>query len=223
MRARYVSEADLKTLLDPGSPAWGRGGAEVLKLEGTPLELQPSAQIQAAWKGRKIGAVDGVRVAVVHDGRMLAFHLEWRDPTENAALADTDQFPDAAAVLLPSAPNAPVLTMGAPSLAVNAWYWRADDAQGRQVVAEGLGTSRTTGVEQLRCRGVWQDGRWRVVIARALRVESAEPVTQLEAGQTTGCCVVVWDGGSGERGGIKSFTGPLWQELRIDALPTARR
>jgi hypothetical protein len=48
-------------------------------------------------------------------------------------------------------------------------------------------------------------------------------VAQLEPGAATGFGVAVWDGSGGERAGIKAFSGPLWQELQLDAMPTARR
>jgi ethylbenzene hydroxylase subunit gamma/complex iron-sulfur molybdoenzyme family reductase subunit gamma len=223
MEARFVPTTDLETLLDPGAPGWSRARVERVALEGTPLQMQPSGQVQASWKERKIGAVDALRLAAVHDGRTLAFLFEWRSPTESSGVGENDQFPDAAAILLPSAPNAP-LFMGAPGQAVNAWYWRADDnPAGRHVVPEGLGTSRTLDTELVQGRGVHEDGRWRVVIARALRVETSEPVAQLAPGEATGFCVAVWDGGSGERAGIKSFSGQMWRELRLAAAPTAGR
>ncbi len=59
MRARYVSEANLETLLDPEASGWERGEVEAMKLEGTPLGMQPSAQIQAAWKDRKTNSICG--------------------------------------------------------------------------------------------------------------------------------------------------------------------
>jgi DMSO reductase family type II enzyme heme b subunit len=106
---------------------------------------------------------------------------------------------------------------------VNAWYWRADQASARNIVAEGLGTSRSVDDERVRARGVWKEGHWRLVIARALRVESADPVAQLRPGEASGFGVAVWDGGSGERAGIKSFSGPQWIDLEIEALPSAGR
>ena len=108
---------------------------------------------------------------------------------------------------------------------MNAWYWRADDegGTGRHVVSEGLGTTPTLEQTRVRSRGVWKDGRWRVVIARALRVESAEPVAQLMPGEPTGFAVAIWEGGSGERAGIKAVSGFQWQVLEIDAVPTAER
>jgi DMSO reductase family type II enzyme heme b subunit len=223
MRARYVSETDLEALRDPESAGWKPREALPIALMGTPLGMQPSEAIRVAWSDRRIGAVDRVRVAAAHDGRELAFHLEWADPTENGAGHDNDQFPDAAAVLLPSAPGAPLITMGQSGQAVNAWYWRADQASARNIVAEGLGTSRSVDDERVRARGVWKEGHWRVVIARALRVEGPEPVAQLRPGESGGFGVAVWDGGSGERAGIKSFSGPQWIDLQLDGLPSAGR
>jgi len=224
MRSRYVGGVGLESLLDAGSGAWSGVWGEELKLMGTPVGLQPTEAIRSSWMGREIGAVGSVRVSSVHDGQVLAFRLEWSDGEEDAALSDTTAFVDAAAVLLPSVPGAPAVTMGAPGSAVTAWYWRADDAtgRGRQVVAEGLGTTRTLDQEMVHSRGEWRDGRWRVVLARSLRVESAEPVVQLEAGLVTGFGVAVWEGSHGERAGIKAFSGD-WQELRIESPATARR
>ena len=123
--------------------------------------------------------------------------------------------------------NLPILPRaGGTSLAgqaVNAWYWRADQTSARNVVAEGLGTSRSVDDDRVRARGVWKEGRWRVVIAGALRVESPEPLAQLRPGESSGFGVAVWDGGSGERAGIKSFSGPQWIDLDIDGATEARR
>ncbi len=112
--------------------------------------------------------------------------------------------------------------MGAPGQAVNAWYWRADEnGAGRQVVAEGIGTSRTVDVDLVKGNGVWKEGRWRVVIARALSVQTSEPVAQLRAGETTGFSVAVWEGGNGERAGIKAFA-PNWISFALAAAPAVR-
>jgi DMSO reductase family type II enzyme heme b subunit len=225
MRAQYVAGDKLDALLDPDDAAWQAARPEHLKLEGTPLGLQPTGAIRSSWFDKQIGAVAGVDVTAIHDGRHLAFRLEWNDPTKNLDMDDNNRFADAAAVALPSLKDAPLVTMGAPGQPVNAWYWRADDADGmgRHVVSEGLGTTRTLDQTLVRSRGAWKDGRWRVVIARALRVESAEPVAQLIPGSPTGFGVAIWEGGSGERAGIKAVSGFEWQVLELDALPTAGR
>jgi complex iron-sulfur molybdoenzyme family reductase subunit gamma len=223
MRVRYTSGLTSEQLLDPDGAAWKEARAERLALMGTPVGLQPTAYVRAAWTGKTIGSVDGVEVTALHNGELLAFRLGWSDPSENAEMKDTTELPDAAGILLPVVAGAPLVTMGAEGLAVNAWYWRADEPeQGRNITAEGLGTTRPLPGQLVQARGLWKEGRWRVVIARALRVSSSEPVAQLEPGDTTGFGVAIWEGSHGERAGIKAFSGD-WHELRLDAATTARR
>jgi len=188
---------------------------------GTPVGLQPTELIRSTWINKKIGAVGEVSVMAVHDGRTLAFRLAWADATQNQELGDTTAFPDGAAILLPSKPGAPSVTMGAPGLAVNAWYWRADEnGHGREVVAEGLGTTRMVSLESVKGQGSYGDGGWQVVITRSLAEQVEEPVAQLSAGSKTGFAVAIWEGGAGERAGIKAFSGD-WQELVLEGVPTA--
>ncbi len=224
MRARFQAGLTLETLLDPDSEVWAWKSAppERIPLCGTPLELQPTAAIKVAWSKKPIGAIPRVAVSALCDSSTLAFRLEWEDTTENRALVDTAAFPDGAAIVLPSAPGAPLITMGAPGQAVTAWYWRADEDRARHVVAEGIGSSRTLDGELVAARGAWKGGRWRVVIARPLRVQSAEPTAQLELGQKTQFGVAIWEGSHGERAGIKAFSGE-WRELVLDPAPAARR
>jgi DMSO reductase family type II enzyme heme b subunit len=222
MQAAYVSGVALDALLDPDAPAWSKARAERVPLMGTPVGLQPTDAIRNAWAGKTIGAVKSVAVAALHNGEALAFRLEWEDAREDRTPGDPTAFSDAAALLLPSVPGAPAATMGAPGAAVTAWYWRADQDAGRHVVAEGLGTTRTVDESLVRGKAVWKGGRWRVVIARPLRVDSKEPVAQLQPGATTGYGVAIWEGGHGERAGIKAFSGD-WRELRLAPAATARR
>ncbi len=217
MKARLAAATDLDRLLDPDDAAWSGARSERLKLEGTPAGMQPTAVIRTAWADKAIGAVGRVEVAALHNGRELAFRLAWEDASENGALGDTTSFPDGAAILLPTLPTAPAITMGAPGIPVNAWYWRADEPEGgRHLVAEGLGTSKTLEGGAVRGRGHWKSGRWQVVLARTLALQSAEAVVQLEAGGTIGFAVAIWEGGRGERAGIKAFSGPQWIELQLE-------
>lgn len=214
LRAGFVAGLGSDRLLDLDGAAWARARAERIPLVGTPLGLQPSRAIRASWEGKRIGAVDRVDVAALHDETVLALRLEWADASEDRAILDTTMFPDGAAVAFPVSPQAPLLTMGSPDAAVNAWHWRADEGdRGRDVVAHGLGTSRAVDLERVRVRATWKDGRWRVAIARALRVPG-QPVAQLRPGMTR-FGVAIWEGGRAERGGIKAFSGD-WRELAIE-------
>lgn len=223
MQARYVNDIDLDKILDPDFGSWRDQRAETVSLMGTPVGLQPTEAIRVAWMGKKIGAVGQVDVKALHDGRALAFRLEWEDATESADLDDNTHFPDAAAIALPAAADAPLVLMGKPGSPVNAWYWRADEPQGaREISAEGLGTSQTIGGSPVRARGVWKGGRWSVVVARALKLEGAPGAAQLAPGVETGFGVAIWEGSNQERAGIKSFSGD-WLPLFLEPGTRVRR
>jgi DMSO reductase family type II enzyme heme b subunit len=159
-----------------------------------------------------------VDVAAIHDGERIAFLLEWSDPVENSEITDNTAFPDGCGILFPTVPFAPMAIMGAVGMAVNAWYWRADEnGRGRQLVAEGLGTTRTIDDQLVRGNGVYQNGRWRVVITRALKVESAEEPVQLRPGESIGFGVAIWEGSRDERAGLKAISGDDWIQLDLQA------
>jgi len=222
VKAGFVPGVPLQGLLDAQAPAWRKAHAQVIGLTGTPSALQPTAAARAEFPDGRIGAVKQVSVSALHNGSELAFRLAWQDASVDTGADGQDDvgFPDAAAILFPGSPGAPLMTMGAPGLPVNAWYWRADeDGRGRQVTAEGLGTTQTVDRDQVHARGRHDNGGWAVVIGRSLRARSAGAVAQLEAGAAASFSVAVWEGSHGERAGIKAIAlGPLsgWHELVVD-------
>lgn len=214
MRATYA-KTDLESLLHPESATWRGHESETIELIGTPAGMQPTEAIRVAWTGKAIGAVSSVKVGAIHNGEVLAFRLEWEDPEEDASLGDNDMFTDAAAIALPAAEGAPMILMGAAGKPVNAWYWRADEPdRGRHVSAEGLGTSRTLDTSLVKASGIWKNGRWRVVIARAMNVDVAG-AARIQPGSETGFGVAIWEGSHKERAGIKAFSVD-WKKLTID-------
>ena len=220
MQVRYVPRFEVDAVLEPDAALWQAAKAETVKLKGTPLDMQPSGAIKASWAGKKIGAVESVQVAAIHDGERIAFRLEWNDPTENREITDDTPFADGCGVLFPTVQFAPMAIMGAVGMAVNAWYWRADEnGRGRHLLAEGLGTTRTIDYETVRGNGVYKNGRWQVVITRAMKVESPDNPAQLEPGQSTGFGVAVWEGSRRERAGVKAISGDDWIKLEIEPTP----
>jgi DMSO reductase family type II enzyme heme b subunit len=216
MRASHLAGVEIESLVDPSSKVWRGRPGEKLTLMGTPAGMQPTAAIRVAWTNKRIGAVSSVHVDAIHNGEVLAFRLEWEDPSENSELSDNEDFPDAAAIALPAAPGAPLILMGAEGLPVNAWYWRADEKNAaRHVSAQGLGTSQTLDTDLVKARGVWRDGRWQVVIARPMQVSGVTGCAQLEPGQETGFGVAIWEGSNRERAGIKAFSGD-WKPLILE-------
>jgi len=206
------------TLLDPGAAPWKQAAMEIVALKGTPLALQPSPYIKAAWKGREIGKIKSVRVHALHNGEDIFFHLEWADATADAKIGNDNAFPDGAALLFPMSGDAPLQTMGSKTQPVNAWQWRADfGEQGKNNVAEGLGTTRVTAVSHITCRGSWRSGAWLLVIARPLAVpDQATEAVQFRPAAATKIALAIWEGSNGERAGVKAFS-QAWRVLQLQA------
>jgi mono/diheme cytochrome c family protein len=104
---------------DPQAPAWARVGLQAVRLRT--LWMRPAQ-------------VDQVRVAALHNGREIAFLLEWDDPLRDEAALGTEQFRDAAAIQFPLEPPGPAgagspepsYAMGEARGPVNIWHWKAD-------------------------------------------------------------------------------------------------
>jgi len=91
---------------------------------------------------------------------------------------------------------------------VNLWHWRADwqeDDEDHAVREENVAGYKTppktqsSSVQQARGRGVFDDGRWTVVLKRALRTKDTGDV-QLETGRLIPMAVNVWNGANEEFG-----------------------
>jgi complex iron-sulfur molybdoenzyme family reductase subunit gamma len=204
-------------ITDPRDAAWKGVPREAVTLIGVPLGMQPSAYLTVSREQAKVGAVQKVVVGAVHDGRTVSFLLEWQDAQPDLSVTDTGTFPDGAALLFPIGDDAPLITMGAEGHPVEAWHWRAD-RPGRGIcnVAVGLGTTRITSEDLVTANGVWESGRWSVVLSRALQVSSAQgEAAQLRVGAVGKVAFSVWEGSNGERGGLKAFS-PEWHSFTLE-------
>ena len=255
LRSAYIEEPVPDA--DPGSGLWSRAPAQRVTLVGqnviVPLKPQPS--------------VNDVTVRSLHDGKTIAFRLEWKDTAVDEHTIKIDQFRDACGVFLGPFPANPALwTMGAPDTPVTILHWKADwqkdiDAgfQDLEVAFPNVSVDyypplvgvvnpkvpddypekdrnrlpgwysgnpisqpvKTSSVEKLRAigpgtlehlatqnatgRGIWQGGKWRVVIAKPMKAEDPEETT-LEPGQTYSLAFTVWSGADSDRGARKQLT-----------------
>lgn len=223
MEVKQNTSLGLDQLLDPQSSVWQQVPATTIPLEGTPAAFQPTEAIRTTWSNKEIGSVHKVAVQALHNGKEVAFRLEWDAPTRNITNGDNSIFPDGAAIAFPTVENAPVM-MGAPNMPINIWFWRASEGEqannvgaSRQIDAQGIGTSDTIDKNQVKSKSSWQNGKWTVVIARSLQVISSKPVAQLNPGQNAQYAVAIWDGSKKERGGLKSYSGMTWLNLTLTA------
>ena len=191
---------EAKELLDPASTQWAQVPAEIMAMGEAPLAHQGSRYIRTAWSDRPIGRVRSLSVKSAHNNKEVFFLLEWADATKNDDYVGRD-FPDGAGILFPFKGDAPLNTMGSEDQPVNAWFWRADFEDGAQ--------NNTA-------RGQWKASTWRVVFARPLAVaEQKDETVQLEMGKPVKVAFAIWEGSSGERAGIKSFSKE-WREFTLE-------
>jgi len=74
-------------------------------------------------------AVPAVQVQAVHDGRSVAFRLEWADAVANTHAGQVQAFKDAVAMELVAGSEEPFLGMGSPTAPIDLWMWDADRGQ----------------------------------------------------------------------------------------------
>ncbi|GBC76363.1 Chlorate reductase subunit gamma [bacterium HR07] len=245
--AKFVNQ---ELLPDPTAPAWNT-------VQPVTIALSPQ-QITKPFGG---GAIKELQVRALHNGRLIAFLLEWADPTKDQDIAQVDRFGDGVAVQFPVDPKAnPSPFMGDAQNAVNIWQWQAawqrDMDEGgladvervyppyasevpygiyvgrdagnwrsqrdhktpvENLIAQGFGTLTHQELQHVLGKGIWENGRWRVVFVRALHTGLAGDAS-FEAGQKNLINFAVWDGSSGERGARKSVS-LNWHELTLEALP----
>lgn len=214
-----VQRVDAKSdeLRDPASPLWQRARGNTVVLSPTPLDMQPTEYVRVSWRGRPYGVLSKMRVNALHNGREIFFRLIWQDDSADGKIADIDQFWDAAAVLFPVAPDAPLIGMGMRGKPVNAWFWRADWERPKNVAAEGMGTTQRRDDAALASKARHLRGRWDVVLSRSLNgADAPEGTVVLTPGATSKVAFAVWQGGNQERAGVKAFS-PDWQELQVEA------
>jgi DMSO reductase family type II enzyme heme b subunit len=211
------SEAKSKDLVNPASSAWRKARAEQAVLSPAPIDIQPAEYVIVSWKGRPYGTTTSMQVGALHNGKEVFFRLAWNDDTVDGKIGDINQFVDAAAVMFPLVPEAPLIGMGTTGQPVNTWYWRADWEQPKNVLTEGMGSTQNRDDAALASQARHARGQWRVVIGRSLNMKGAPANTApLAPGVTTKVAFAIWQGSNQERAGIKAFT-PDWLELEIEA------
>ncbi|MDH4187115.1 MAG: ethylbenzene dehydrogenase-related protein [Nitrospira sp.] len=195
---------------DPNAAAWN---------SATPATFPMSPQVH--WPNRILEAtVKDLSVRALHDGTNVAILLEYADPTEDPDDAAAVEFMigDKKAHFAHGQPMAQV--DGGP---VNIWYWKNKDAKGVDMNAKGFGTLKVQEHQDVKAKGVYANGTWKVVFTRPLATEHADEDTQIATGGFINIAFAVWDGkkdASGElkeKGSQKAVSS--WWYFRADAPP----
>jgi DMSO reductase family type II enzyme heme b subunit len=137
------------------------------------------------------------------------------------------QFP----VSLPTGPDRPHFFLGSPGRPVNLWHWKADlnaDPSRRSAVdeenAEGFAkavTLQAAESQETVGKGVWDTGRWRVVMRRALAGRDRAKDIAFEPGKLVPFAIHAWDGANGEKGSMMALSSWNFVYLEVPIPLTA--
>lgn len=195
---------------DPNAAAW---------TSAAPASFPMSPQVH--WKDRiQEVTVKDVSVRALHDGNQVAILLEYSDPTQ-----DPD---DAAALEFMVGDKKAHFAHGQPLLQVeggpvNIWFWKNKANKAVDMSAKGFGTLKPQEHQDVKAKGVYSNGTWRIVFSRNLSTGDVEEDVQITPGEFISIAFAVWDGrkdGAGElveKGSQKAVSS--WWYFRADAPP----
>jgi DMSO reductase family type II enzyme heme b subunit len=173
-----------------------------VSLIAAPTGLSPGGYVAKAYADRSAPRTPVAELEVEKSGALWRIRLSWACVQPVRELGDdVDRFVDAAAVLAPTVPDAPWMSMGVPGKAVEGALWRADREALFGVRAEGLGTvERSAAPDAWRARAEWKSSRWLLELELG-GFEALDSQEQL--------ALAVWQGAEGDRAGLKSVS-PGW-------------
>ena len=195
---------------DPTAAVWS---------SATPATFPMSPQVH--WQNRiQEATVKDLTVRALHDGTNVAILLEYADPTEDPDDSAAIEFMvgDKKAHFAHGQPMAQV--EGGP---VNIWYWKNKDGKGVDMNAKGFGTLKVQTHQDVKAKGAYSNGTWKVVFTRPLATEHPDEDTQIATGGFINIAFAVWDGkkdASGElkeKGSQKAVSS--WWYFRAEAPP----
>lgn len=166
---------------DPNAAAWNSAPQ-------SQFPLSP----QVHWQNRiQEATVKDLKIRALHDGTQVAFLLEYADPTEDPDDAAALEFMvgDKKAHFAHGQPMAQV--EGGP---VNIWFWKNKENKAVDMSAKGFGTLKAQAHQDVKAKGVYANGGWKVVFSRPLGTEHVDEDAQVKPGEFINIAFAVWDG-----------------------------
>ncbi len=108
--------------LDPDDAFWSQYGPT--KGKHVIIDLDPQMITNPMWPNP---STKWVFVKAVNNGKEIAVHLTWTDPTRNDIMVQSQQYRDQVAIMFPvnQSGEEPPFTMGGDGERVNIWQWKA--------------------------------------------------------------------------------------------------
>lgn len=195
---------------DPTAAAWSQAPTS---------EFPMSPQVH--WKDRiQAVTVNTVKIRSLHDGQNIAIMIEYEDPSQ-----DPD---DAAAIEFMVGDKKAHFAHGQPMMQVeggpvNIWFWKNKDGKGVDMTAKGFGTLKAQPDQDVKAKGAYEGGKWKVVFSRPLSTANLNEDTQIKPGDFINIAFAVWDGKKLESGELKEHGSmkavSSWWHFRAEPPP----
>ncbi|HHT9116117.1 MAG: c-type cytochrome [Planctomycetes bacterium] len=197
--------------------------------KATPVEVPLAGQILTSPR-HWAPSIDAVMIKALYNRGEIAFLVEWDDSTNKQEEIFRDavslQFP----TKIPESLKKPYFAMGDSSGAVNLWSWKAHWSEGFGSVAEAPESEPGKMIEMnakgfknivtqppesqnVTGKGIYLNGRWKVVMKRTLKTEDAKGDIQFEIGKLIPIAFAVWDGSNSDVAGQKSVSSWYYVSL----------
>ena len=179
-------------------------------------------------------SVEFITVQALYTSNEIALRIRWDDRT-NSKGTNVDQkyedadgsiyrgtpHPDQLAIQLPprfDGKTRPYVLFGDNKRPANLWWWRADQNSFSEIDAKGYGafTRQPDGSQGLKGRVTFDDGRYTMVVRRALSTEQTKNDAQFVSGAFLPILFHVWDGDRGEVGTRRALTTWYWLYLEAE-------
>jgi DMSO reductase family type II enzyme heme b subunit len=201
---------------DPTAPFW----------DGQPPVKFPLAGQVIVDPRNFTPSIDMITVRAVYSDGEIAFHLGWDDPTASKTNPAGKTFADQVALQFPATlseeSERPYLLMGDGAKPVYLLRWTSDTGV-EEASANGLGgvTPVKKQEAQVKGRGAYENGRYRLVMKRPRVAPSQTTIPSFSVGTFIPVAFFAWDGSHGEAG--TRFSMSSWYYLRLEPPPSKGR
>lgn len=176
-------------------------------------------------------SIDSVTAKSFYNDNEVAFLFQWDDRTKTLPQVDDEtgetvedaiavQFP----VKVPKSPTdpKPYFIWGDGRRPVYLWTWKVAEADKiSEMNAKGIdNASVQESQSQIQVGGVYEDGRYRLWVKRALKTEDKNDL-QFEPGTFIPIAFSVWDGANGDLKSKRAIS--TWYTFVLDPVPSNRR
>ncbi|MBI3994982.1 MAG: c-type cytochrome [Nitrospirae bacterium] len=238
VRSRFV-EGEIPN--NPEDPNWQKSPSQYIGLAGQIMHkprnfvrLVDEVWVKSIFNGKEIAWSfewnDRIKSVATPEGLAQAASFQETPPEgQPIALREYPMFNDAVAVQFPAMwqeltpPQKPRFVFGDAKRAIDLWKWEADGT-----VKEYTGHGSMGGDLKLESRPTqnvktvfseYKNGRWRVIMARAMTTEDKETGTQFEMGKYIPTVFFVWDGNNGDHG-LKTSISTWYYTILEPPIPT---